>query len=98
MKVLKALIRHKVLRGNASDLKDLFLNPAQIHVLERIGSRDVTSSLLAQEMGVSIHNANAKLERLRKGGYLTRANVGDPTGGNMYQYGVTRVVNNLLNS
>jgi len=98
MKVLKALIQRQVLRGNASDLKDLFLNPAQMKLLKLIASRDVTSKCLASEMDKTMGHANDKLEHLRKGGYLTRENIGKPNGGNQYQYGVTRVVSNLVNS
>ena len=98
MKVLKALIRHKVLRGNASDLKELFLNPAQMKLLKRVASRNVTSRCLSDEMGITMGHAYDKLEHLRRGGYLTRENIGKPNGGSMYRYGVTRVVSNLVNS
>jgi len=98
MKVLKALIRHKVLRGNASDLKELFLTPSQMKLLKLIASRDVTSKCLALEMDITMGHAYDKLEHLRKGGYLTRENIGKPNGGSMYRYGVTRVVSNLVNS
>jgi len=98
MKVLKALIQRQVLRGNASDLKDLFLNPAQMKLLKLIASRDVTSRYIADEQCITMGHAYDKLEQLRRGGYLTRENVGKPNGGSMYRYGVTRVVSNLVNS
>ena len=98
MKVLKELIRRNVLRGTASDLKDLFLNPAQMELLKRIASREVTSRCLADEQCITMGHAYDKLEQLRKGGYLTRENIGKPNGGNMYRYGVTRVVSNSVNS
>tara|TARA_R110002020_G_scaffold279104_1_gene494478 strand:+ start:1138 stop:1434 length:297 start_codon:yes stop_codon:yes gene_type:complete len=98
MKALKALIRHNVLRGNANDLKDLFLNPAQMKLLKRVAIREVTSRGLADETGITMGHAYDKLEQLRRGGYLTRENIGKPNGGSMYRYGVTRVVSNLVNS
>jgi predicted transcriptional regulator len=98
MKALKALIRHNVLRGNASELKELFLTPSQMKLLKLIASRDVTSKCLSDEQGITMGHAYDKLEQLRRGGYLTRENIGKPNGGAMYQYGVTKIVNNLLNS
>lgn len=97
MKALKALIRHKVLRGNASDLKELFLTTDSLDILSRIGSKDITSRWLSDELDISMQLAYKKLEILRVGGYLTRENIGRPRGGNTYQYGVTRVVS-ILNS
>jgi len=98
MKVLHHIIRQQVLRQNVDSIRALFLTDSQMQLLKGIGSRDVTSRVLASELGISMQNAYAKLEQLRRGGYLTRVNVGKPNGGSMYRYGVTRVVSNLVNS
>ena len=94
MQVLESLIRRQVLRGNGDSMKSLFLNKAQIDLLSHIGFKEMTSNQLAIDLDVSIQNASSKLERLRKAGYLTRENVGDPTGGDMYVYECTTVVLN----
>jgi predicted transcriptional regulator len=98
MKALHHIIRQQVLRQNTASIRALFLNGAQMDMLRRIGSRDVTSRVIASELSISMQNAYAKLEQLRRGGYLTRENIGKPNGGSMYRYGVTRVVSNLVNS
>jgi len=82
-------IRMQVLRGKGEDIRALLLNGSQIALLRKIGGKGVTSCWVAGEMNVSVQNANGKLERLRKGGYLTRENEGDPSGGDLYIYGCT---------
>ncbi|MBL4869811.1 MAG: helix-turn-helix transcriptional regulator [Robiginitomaculum sp.] len=87
-------IRMQVLRGASDDIRELLLNKNQISLLREIGTKEVTSNWLAKVKGLSIQNANGKLERLRKAGYLTRDNLGDPTGGDMYIYECTPQVLN----
>lgn len=88
------VIRKLVLKGGAECIKGLFLNKSQIELLNHIGTSEMTSSQLARERKLSVQHANIKLERLRRSGYLTRENVGDPTGGNMFVYECTSLVIN----
>ncbi|MBT56136.1 MAG: hypothetical protein CMF72_22395 [Mameliella sp.] len=46
----------------------------------------IDTSAVAKRFGVSIQSANGTLRRLWKVGHLNRENVGDPTGGTLYQY------------
>jgi len=87
-------IRRQVIRGNSGDIRDLLINSSQIGLLGGIGKGTITSKQLSDIIDVSIQNANGKLERLRKAGYLRRSNVGDPTGGDMYVYECTPLVLN----
>ena len=92
---VSSTIRAQVLRGESEDIRCLLLNRKQIALLRKIGTKEVTSNWIASSEDVSIQNASSKLERLRKSGYLTRENRGDPTGGDMYFYECTaQVLNN----
>ena len=87
-------IRTEVLRGGSGNIRELLLNKAQITLLREIGTKEVTSNWLSKIKKVSIQNASGKLERLRKAGYLSRENRGDPTGGDMFFYECTPLVLN----
>lgn len=41
---------------------------------------------LARIENTTLHNANAVMKRLTEKGYVTRKNIGDPSGGNVYLY------------
>lgn len=46
----------------------------------------VTSAKIAEKFNISLPNATAQLKALYDKGYLTRKDVGDPTGGSLYTY------------
>lgn len=48
--------------------------------------RVIDSGMVAKRFGVSIQSANGTLRRLWEVGHLNREDVGDPTGGTLYQY------------
>ena len=84
-------IRKRVIKGKSVEIRDLILNKNQLKLLKKIGTKEVNSRWVARLLSTSVQNANMKLERLRKTGYLTREMSADPTGGLMYLYECTPV-------
>lgn len=69
------------------EIRKYFLTVNQNNLLWLIAKRDkITANELSKIFDESIQNASTKLQTLYKKGYLNRKNIGDPTGGNMYEY------------
>jgi len=79
-------IRVAAIKGNSKQIRDLLLNKNQMKILKLIGAGEMTSRELADHLDTSVQNANMKLEKLRKKGYLSREMGFDPSGGHMGVY------------
>jgi predicted transcriptional regulator len=93
---IKATIRKQVLMGNTEDIRKLLLNVDQIALLSLIGNNTIKARGLADLHEISIQSASGRLSKLHTKGYLTRENVSDPSGGNMFVYECTAQVLNYL--
>ena len=92
----ESVVMKMALCGKSDEVRELLLNKEQLRLLAKIGNKPITSSELSKSEDISIQNANAKLERLLRSGYLSRENVGDPSGGNMFEYEATAMTLNHL--
>jgi len=79
-------IRAAAIRGQSKEIRNLLLNKTQLKIISLIGTGEMTSRELADHLGTSVQNANMKLEKLRKKGYLSREMGFDPSGGHMGVY------------
>lgn len=67
--------------------KKLQLTERQRKIVLLISDGDFwNSEKIADAFGISIQSASVQLNSLVRKGYLDRENVGDPSGGKMYQY------------
>ena len=86
------LLRRSVIFGNSESIKSLLLNKNQLNLLSLIENYEpVTSSMVAGLYGISSQNANSKLMKLKKAGYVTRTLGFAESGGVEYSY-TTRVL------
>lgn len=68
-------------------VESLRLTNQEYEYLKHIAARGYAYSTdMVGVFGVSIQAANVVLSRLRFKGYVTRQEVGDPTGGKMFKY------------
>lgn len=68
-------------------VEDLRLTNQEYEYLKHIAARGYAySSDLEHVFSVSVQAANVVLSRLLRKGYVTRTNVGDPSGGKMFKY------------
>lgn len=76
-----------MLISNRVLIKKLLPTDKQVKLLDLIRKRKrVDSHELANILGISLQNASRQLAVLWEKTYLQREDVGDPSGGSMYQY------------
>lgn len=72
---------------NRSLIKRLLLTDRQVKLLDLVKERRcVSAPEIAKLLDISLQNASRQLTVLWEKTYLQREDVGDPTGGSMYQY------------
>ena len=80
-------LRKLVLSGRSSELEKYILTPSQLSTVRSVAKGTIrTSTDFAELNGTTIQNASMQLKTLFNKGYLDRIEVGDPTGGTMYEY------------
>jgi len=82
-------IRKLVIKGNSSNIRSLLLTVSQINLFNKVKkskTKFITSSILSNEIGISVQNANAKLIRLYQAGYLDRIETSSDSGGIEHLY------------
>jgi len=78
-----------VRRKQLSDSQINLVRYVQIQIL------GLTASTLSDDYGISTQSASARLKALWLKGYLSRIDVGDGTGGVVYEYWVAKVLQNI---
>lgn len=85
--MIEKSIRQAVRSGHSDLIRDLLLNENQLSLLECIEAQgEMTAHRLALMDDLSIANASAKLNRLHRAGYVTRASRSAETGGIEFVY------------
>jgi predicted transcriptional regulator len=79
-------IRQRVADGEIESIQILLLNENQLDLLSRIDGV-ATSEMVSDALGIRMNEANKRLERLRRGGYLIRSWVASKNHGkSVYEY------------
>lgn len=81
------MIENNVLLDNWEDIRERMPSHKQaqvIHYIKQFGP--LGASEIALGFCISVQSANGILSACKSKGFLNRINVGDPTGGSMFEY------------
>lgn len=73
--------------NNHALIKDALPTERQVQLIRFVnGGSEVTGPEVAKHFEITLSGASAQLKALCGKGFLSRVDVGDPTGGNLFQY------------
>lgn len=76
----------RVALNNYKKLRDLSISKRQFELVQYLNNKKVTSRCIADKYGICVQNASQQLNNLYRKGYLVREEIGDTTGGYVFEY------------